>query len=202
MTGSRATGTIFSNGTSMYNIDCLFIPSHMMHVVKLTDVISDQEINIINDLYAMDKLQDLKFTNSDTKKAFYFHIINGVCEYIDAQNTPGDLIFYYSSCDLKFLELTNYVSVQSIRNFLNTLTAHVNRILPVYFFNSDKCFSHLQQSKSGESANTILDIKGICDKRKYAPASFLKIKKFIQQQQFNYLDKKYFSKYKYMMKLI
>ena len=202
MTGLKTIRPGFSSGTLMDNIDCLFVPNYMMHVVKLTDVISDQEINIINDLYAMERLQDLKFTNSDTKKAFYFHIINGVCEYIDAQNTPGDVIFYYSACDLKFLELTNYVSVQNIKNFLNTLTAHVNRILPVYFFKSDKCFSHLQQSKSGEGVNTILEIKGICDKKKYAPASFLKIKKFIQQQQFTYLDKKYFSKYKYMMKLV
>lgn len=183
-------------------INNVFIPNHMTHVVSLADIIQSQEVNIINDLYAFEKLNKLVFTDSDTKKAFYFHIINGVCEYLDEHSKPGDLVFYYSSCDLKFLELTTYVSVHNVRNFLDTLTSHIAKVLPVHFYKSSRCFDHLKNIKSGERANTILEIKNNTHKKRYNPTSFRKIQKFIKQQQFNYLDKKYFSKYRYMMKLV
>ena len=182
--------------------DSIFLPSHMINIVNLADVIAAQEVNIINDLYAIDKLSKITFTDSDTKKAFYFHIINGVCEFLDDQSVPGDTVFYYSSCDLKFLELTNYVSVVNVKNFLDTLTSHINRVLPVAFHKNTKCFEHLKRDKTGEKTDTVLDIKNTCVRKRYNPASFRKIQKFIKEQQFNYLDKKFFSKYRYMMKLV
>lgn len=174
----------------------------MINIVSLTDVISMQEVNIINDLYALEKLQRLVFTDSDTKKVFYFHIINGICEFLDSEAVLGDTVFYYSSCDIKFLELTNYVCANNVKNFLDTLTSHIDRVLPINFHKNSKCFNHLKESKTGEKTDTILKIKSSNQRKKYNPASFRKIQKFIQDKEFNYLNTKYFSKYKYMMKLV
>lgn len=187
----------------MGSINSIYLPNHMIDVICLTDIIQSQEINIIDDLHAMDKLSDIRLTDSDTKKAFYFHIINSICEHLDGpMSRPGDQVFYYSSCDLKFLELTSYISTHNVKAFLDTLTSHISKILPVHFYTSKKCFTHLKNVNSGETTNTVLEIKHACTKKRYNPVSFKRIQKFIKQQQFNYLDKKYFSKYKYMMKLV
>ena len=108
-------------------------------------------------------------------------------------------VFYYSSCDLKFLELTEYVEVPRLKQFLGTLTKHVSNLLPIKFYTSSQCFNHLLNSKSGESQETIANIHKVIKQRNRKIDSLSRVRAFLRDNEFRHLNEKYFSKYKQMM---
>ena len=168
-------------------------------LINSSDIIADQEINIINDIYAIDQLEGLKFTNIDVKRIFYFHIFKGICEYIDSSKLLGHHVIYYSSCDLKFLELTNYIENYKIKQFLDTLTKHIGSVMPVKFYSSAICFDRFsKQPRAGEVQEHINIIKNHNEKRNKI-ISTDRTRKYLTTQGFEYLNEKYFTKYKQMM---
>ena len=175
------------------------LPSIGAVLINSSDIIADQEINIINDIYAIDQLDGLKFTNIDVKKIFYFHIFKGICEYIDSSKLHGHHVIYYSSCDLKFLELTNYIENYKIKQFLDTLTKHIGSVMPVKFYSSAICFDRFsKQPVVGEVQEHINIIKNHNEKRNKI-ISTDRTRKYLTTQGFEYLNEKYFTKYKQMM---
>lgn len=168
-------------------------------LVNTGDIIASKEVDIINDIYSIDQLEGLKFTNIDVKRIFYFHIIKGVCEYIDGAKLTGSQVLYYSSCDLKFLELTNYIENFKLKQFLDTLTKHVCSVLPVTFYSTSICFDKfINSTECGETQDHLNNIKKLISKRN-KHVSTDKTRKYLTNQGFSYLNKKYFTKYKQMM---
>ena len=168
-------------------------------LIKLCDIIASQEINIMNDLHAIDSLDNLKLTNKDVKQIFYFHIINGICEYIDRSTHSKSHVLYYSSCDLKFLELTEYIENFKLKQFLDTLTKHVTSNLPVKFYTSNICFDQFEHnSNTGLIQQHVHLIKNKLNKRS-DKIDTSRTRNYLTNKGFNYLHEKYFTKYKQMM---
>jgi len=176
------------------------INNYMMHVVSCSDIIHDQEVAIINDLDKYSLLENILLGNRDTKKVFYFHIIKGICEYIEQSLENKSHVFYYSPCDLKFLELTEYVDRYRVLNFLNTLTKHLMNLLPVKFYTSDVCFDTLEgEQKSGEVIEHMHSMRDLIKYKCREPGSTSRMRSFLSKNEFNYLNEKYFSRYKQAM---
>lgn len=179
-------------------IDTIDIPSIAAVLINVSDIISSEEINIINDIYSIDGLEALRLTNPDVKKIFYFHIMNGICKYIDASDHNRSHVMYYSSCDLKFLELTNYIENFKIKQFLDTLTKHVMSVMPVKFYSTNMCFDKiLNDPLSGEYKEHINVIKNIINKN--SKTNTERTRKYLTHNGYTYLNEKYFTKYKQMM---
>ena len=175
------------------------LPGVCTMLIDISDIISAKEIDIINDIYNIGQLENLKFTNIDVKRIFYFHIFKGVCECIDTSTYTGDHVLYYSSCDLKFLELTNYIENFKLKQFLDTLTKHVGNVLPVKFYTTSICFDNfIKSTSSGEMREHINNIRGLISKRN-KNISTERTRKYLTVQGFSYLNEKYFAKYKQMM---
>jgi len=181
------------------SIQTLDIPKYRITLINCCDIIQQQEINIINDLNAIDAVVDMQLGNRDTKRIFYYHIIKGFCEYISASRYAGSHVFYYSSCDLKFLELTEYVDTPRLKQFLCTLTRHVSNLLPIKFYTSSECFNHISNDKSGESQETVANILRIIKQRGTKTDSLTRVRTFLRDNEFKHLNEKYFSRYKQMM---
>ena len=168
-------------------------------LINTGDIIAGKEVDIINDIYSIDQLDELKFTNIDVKRIFYFHIIKGICEFIDTSDHCGDHVLYYSSCDLKFLELTNYIDNFKVKQFLDTLTTHVGSVLPVKFYSTSICFDKfITSTTSGEEQDHLNIIKNLISKRNKS-ISTTRTRRYLTEQGFSYLNEKYFTKYKQMM---
>jgi hypothetical protein len=166
-------------------------------LISVGDIIADKEIDIINDIYSIDQLHNMSFKNIDVKQIFYFHIIKGICEYIDSSKSNRSHVLYYSSCDLKFLELSNYIDNFKIKQFIDTLTRYISNLLPVTFYSSVQCFDRMT-SRDGETLEHINIIKGIINK-KVNNISTERTRKYLTSKGFKYLNEKYFTKYKQMM---
>lgn len=167
-------------------------------LINCCDIIQQQEINIINDLYSIDALDPINLANKDTKRGFYFHIIKGFCEYVDASSIRGSHVFYYSSCDINFLELTDYVETARLKQFLNTLTKHVSNLLPIKFYSSSACFDQVVKA-GGEGEEHLRRIQQIVRNTAKKVDSLSRVRAFLSDNEFTYLDEKYFSKYKHIM---
>jgi len=175
------------------------LPGLCTVLVNTSDIIAAKEIDIINDIYGIDQLEGLRFTNIDVKRIFYFHIFKGVCEFVDTSKHIGDHVLYYSSCDLKFLELTNYIENFKLKQFIDTLTKHVCSVLPVKFYTTSICFnSFINTTSKGETQEHINNIRGLIAKRN-KNISTDRTRKYLTDQGFSYLNEKYFTKYKQMM---
>ena len=180
-------------------IQTLNVSKYGIILINCCDIIQQQEINIINDLNAIDAIEPIKLGNRDTKRVFYYHILKGFCEYIDSSKEAKSHVFYYSSCDLKFLELTEYVDVARLKQFLGTLTRHVSNLLPIKFYTSSECFNHIAESRSGESIETVENIRRVVKQRCDKIDSLSRIRTFLKDNEVRQLNEKYFSRYKQMM---
>lgn len=163
-----------------------------LSVIDFSRVLAIAEIDIINDLLAMDLLQDIKFTNRDVKSAFYFHIIKHYYDNVVAAKHKSK-VYYFSSCDSKDLELNEYVNHTRLVSFLTTVLKHLNTALPATLYMGSICYDTLvdKSNNTGEVVETRNNIEAAYKFRKIIP-SFQKIKKFIHDKQFTWLEKNYF----------
>ena len=180
-------------------VQTLKVDKYQIILINCCDIMRQEEISIINDLNAIDAIEPIRLGNKDTKRIFYYHILKGLCKYIDGAPDHGSHVFYYSSCDLKFLELTDYVDVTRLKQFLGTLTRHVANLLPIKFYTSSECFNHIAETKSGESIETIENIRRVIKQRGSKIDSLSKVRTFLRDNEFKQLNEKYFSRYKQMM---
>lgn len=161
-------------------------------IIDFSRVLAVAEIDIINDLLLMDLLHDMKFTNRDVKSAFYFHIIKHFYDsVVSAKHT--NKVYYFSSCDCRDLELNDYVNHSRLVGFLTTVLKHLNTALPATLYMGTICYETLtdKSNKTGEVIEARNNINAAYRFRKMLP-TFQKIKKFIHEKQFTWLEKNYF----------
>jgi hypothetical protein len=167
--------------------------STLFDIVSFNDIFAKAEIDIINDLLQMDKLHDLKLNNRDVKSAFYFYTIKHVYDHV-TNNKRMSRVYYYSSCDVKSLELIEYANKTRLTNFLTTVFKNLQSTLPITFYMGDLCYDRVVNSDprhDGDVKDTIEHIKAT---RKWGSSlrTLHKIKKLIHDKQFYWLEKNCF----------
>lgn len=167
--------------------------STLFDIVSFNDIFAKAEVDIINDLLKMDKLQDLKLNNSDVKSAFYFYTIKHVYEHVTT-NVKAGRVYYYSSCDVKSLELIEYVNKTRLTNFLTTMFKNLRSTLPITFYMGDLCYDRVVNSnpiRDGDVKDTLENIKL---ERKWGSSfrTLHKIKKLVHDKRFYWLEKNCF----------
>lgn len=167
--------------------------STLFDIVSFNDIFAKAEVDIINDLLKMDLLQDLKLNNRDVKSAFYFHTIKHVYEHV-TNSTRMSRVYYYSSCDVKSLELIEYVNKTRLTNFLTTMFKNLRSTLPITFYMGDLCYDRVADNDPRADGDVKDTLENIKVERKWGGSirTLHKIKKLIHDKQFFWLEKNCF----------
>lgn len=177
------------------------LPNHNITIINCCDIIRCVEISILNDLHTYKLLDDtnkpkpnwLKLNTMDVKTPFYYHITRALCEFV-SNDTGDNNIFYYSTCDIRFLELHEYVEAHRLKQFISTVFKQVSSVFPMTFHYSTECFSVFDNLTSGDAIDLIERIKST--KRKQRFASLEKIKKFVDKYKLKHVIRDYLTKHK------
>ncbi len=177
-----------------FKIQKISLPRDNITVVNCCDIIRGVEINIINDLHQFGLLDNIKLTTRDVKVPFYYHITSAICDHVTSSLNGDSCIYYYSACDIKFLELHEYIEAPRLKQFISTIFKHISGMLPLTFYYGVECFDVFKDSTSGDTIDIIESIKSV--KYKQKKKSLEKIKKFIDTYKLKHLYENCFMEYK------
>ena len=177
------------------------LPNHNITLINCCDLIKYVEISILNDLHKYKLLGDtkrpkpnwLKLNTKDVKTPFYYHITSALCEFVSKDKGDNN-IFYYSTCDIRFLELHEYVEAHRLKQFISTVFKQVSGVFPMTFHYSTECFSIFDDLTCGDAIDLIECVKST--KRKQRFASLEKIKNFVDKYKLKYVTRNYLTEHK------
>lgn len=175
--------------TDWSKISQVELPRHNITVVNCCDIIRTVEITILNALHRYKLLDDIKLNTKDVKTPFYYHITQALCEYVTEHNRDN-VVFYYSTCDIRFMELHEYIEAHRLKQFISTIFKHVSSMFPMTFYYGTECFEMFNDLNCGDTIDLIESIKSV--KRKKRFESLEKIKKFIDTYKLKHVYEKYF----------
>ena len=173
--------------------------THNITLVDFYSVLTECELNIINDLYDFDLLDSLNFKIKDTKKVFYFYIIKKICEFLSKSRDKNRIVFYFNENDIPTTEIVQYCNNFRFKSFIGTIARKLNQLFPVKFYFDDipfKEFKDFNKNNDGEIKDVVMKIREKIKSFKIENYTFSKIKLFTQKYELTYLNKGYFDQVK------
>ena len=171
------------------------LDTHNITLIDFYSVVTECELDIINDLYVLELLDGLNFMKKDTKKVFYFYIIKKICEFLVETREKNKIIFYFNEDSIPKTEITQYCNNFRFKSFIRTIAKKVNQLFPVKIYFNDLEFSEFK-SNSGETKDVVMQIREKLNSFKVENYTFSKIKLFTQKYELTYLSKDYFCQVK------
>ena len=176
-------------------IEKIQLNTHNITLINFYSIVTECELDIINDLYQYDMLLPLSFKVKDTKKVFYFYIIKKILEVLITSHDKNKLIFYFNENDIPLTEITQYCTKYSFKSFIKTIARKLNQLFPLKIYFYDLCFREFENI-TGEVKDIIMKVQYKSRSFKIENYTFSKIKAFTQKYELTYLDKEYFDQVK------
>lgn len=163
-----------------------------VRAVDFNDIVRVSERCIIDDLWEMDSLDNIKPSNKMFRRLFLYYVIKSACEFVLNYKHREKLVFIVCNepVDLEIFEYCHDNS--AMVEFINKSAKTISRNLPINFYLSDVSLESISQmdSKSGEFVSLSNTISH--NVHKHRNNTFQRIKKFVRDNGLTFLSESYF----------
>lgn len=181
------------------SVDKIRLNTYNLTFVDVNSVISSCEVDIIDDLYKYNLLNDIKFNNKDTKKVFYYYMIKKICDILIESKDTNKIIFWFNTIDLKSSGFLQYTTHFRLKSFIETAIKKLRSFFPVKFHTSEvqfEDFTRIVDEDRGTRREIVQNVNESLKKFKIENYTFSKVKQFIKNFDLTYLDNHYFNQVK------
>lgn len=168
------------------------IVGNRVRAVDFNDIIKSVEHDVVDRLWDMDLLDNLKPTCKVFRRLFLYNVIKATCDFILSYKSEEKLLFIVSSGggDLELFEYCE--NKESMAEFIDKAAKNISRNLPINFYSSDMSVSMISDldSSSGEYVDFASDAMNTIQRKNIK--TFEKIKKFVNDNGLTFLSESYF----------
>lgn len=168
------------------------VVGNRIRAVDFSDIIHSVEADVIDRLWDMDLLDNLKPSCKVFRRLFLYNVIRTTCDFVIEYDSEEKLIFIISD-KTDELDIFNYcLEKRPMKEFIDRTSKVIARNLPINFYSSDLTIESLStlDSSSGELIGFTNDAMQLM--RKNNTQTFEKIKKFVKVNGLTFLSESYF----------
>jgi hypothetical protein len=180
-------------------IDKIRLNTYNLTFVDINSIVSACEVDIIDDLYQYQLLDNLKFNNIDTKKVFYYYIIKKVCDILINSKDSNKIVFWFNDQGPGECDILQYTSQSRLNAFIQTVFKKLRAFFPVKFYTSEIEFEEFRRivtDDPGALREIVQNVHEAMKKFKIESYTFSKVRQFINNYELTYLDNHYFNQVK------
>lgn len=168
------------------------VVGNRIRAVDFSDIIRSVEADVIDRLWDMDLLDNLRPTCKVFRRLFQYNVIRATCDFVLNYDSDEKLIFIISDKTDDLAIFDHCVDKKTMKEFIDRTSKIIARNLPINFYSSDLTIESLSSldSKSGEVIGFTNDAIQLM--RRNNTQTFEKIKKFVKDNGLTFLSESYF----------